>query len=151
MSWRPPAHRPFYCHPSRRVCWRLCRLQTRFSPTHDYPPPARPIHAPVVFARVRTASPPEPGSTPSHHPPPGYRLPAAAGHLALLDASTIADKPRLPRSHRFHSVHIGIEGTAIGDYETFDYSRLRQKFASVECEGQCKPSVVEHSLRTTAS
>ena len=35
----------------------------------------------------------------------------------------------------------------IGEFETFDYSRLRRNFASVVCGGQCKPSVVEHSLR----
>ena len=40
---------------------------------------------------------------------------------------------------------------AIEDLETFDYSRLRRNLASVVCEGQCKPFVVEHSLRPTAS
>ena len=40
---------------------------------------------------------------------------------------------------------------AIEDLETFDYSRLRRNFASVICEGRCKASVVEHSLRPTAS
>lgn len=41
--------------------------------------------------------------------------------------------------------------TAIGDIETFDYFRLRRNFASMPCESQCKPFVVEHSLRATAS
>ena len=40
---------------------------------------------------------------------------------------------------------------AIEDLETFDDSRLRRNFASVICEGRCKASVVEHSLRPTAS
>lgn len=41
--------------------------------------------------------------------------------------------------------------TAIGDIETFDDSRLRRTFASVRCGGQCKASVVGHSLRPTTS
>ena len=51
-----------------------------------------------------------------------------------------------------HDTYPSIGGIgAIGDFETFDDSRLRRNFASVVCEGQCKPSVVEHSLRATAS
>lgn len=41
--------------------------------------------------------------------------------------------------------------TAIGDFESFDDSRLRRNSASVGCEGQCGASVVGHSLRPTAS
>ena len=51
--------------------------------------------------------------------------------------------------HDSYSSNGGI-GT-IGDFETFDDSRLRRNFASVVCECQCKPSVVEHSLRATTS
>ena len=34
--------------------------------------------------------------------------------------------------------------------ETYDNSRLRRNFPSVVCEGRCKASVVEHSLRPEA-
>ena len=40
---------------------------------------------------------------------------------------------------------------AIGEFETFDDSRLRRNFASVVCGCQCKASVVGHSLRPTAA
>ena len=41
--------------------------------------------------------------------------------------------------------------TPIGENKTIDDSRLRRNFAFVVCECQCRPSVVEHSLRATAS
>ena len=40
--------------------------------------------------------------------------------------------------------------TAIGDFESFDDSRLRRNFAFVGCEGRCGAFVVGHSLRPEA-
>ena len=40
--------------------------------------------------------------------------------------------------------------TAIGDFETSFDTRLRRNFAAVVCKAQCKPFVVEHSLRAGA-
>ncbi len=40
--------------------------------------------------------------------------------------------------------------TAIGGFETSFDSRLRRNFAAVQCEAQCRPFVVGHSLRAGA-
>lgn len=67
------------------------RLQSAEPPADSLRPnarlsPARPsIHATVVFARHRTAAPPE------------CRLPAVAGHLALMDVSAAMCVPSLPQ------------------------------------------------------
>ena len=110
-----------------------------------------------------------------HSRPAAVRLPADAGHRAaavvlrihrdnsadsvgchqserrwLLDSLTTigVPLPYIKTTERNLSVYsIG----AIEDLETFDYSSLRRNFASVIYEGRCKASVVEHSLRPTAS
>ena len=50
--------------------------------------------------------------------------------------------------------YMGIRHTAVivlyGIMRLFIIPALRRNFASVVCEGRCKPSVVEHSLRAGA-
>ena len=98
--------------------------------------------------------------------PAGCRLPAAAGHLAAV--VDIADSggprrfaalrqrpclreycPAIDCRHPTIPLHQRLQLplslyciTAIGDFETFDDSRLRRNFASVVCECQCRASVV---------
>lgn len=105
----------------------------------------------------------------------GCRLPAAAGHRAAVVEIADIGGPRglvascqrsclrkcyPPIGCRRSAIHLHqrlqlpipiLSVTAIGDIETFHDSRLRRNFASVECEGQCKASVVGHSLRPTTS
>lgn len=107
--------------------------------------------------------------------PAAGRLPAAAGHRAAVSdcddsaigsgnvrvfylrmyCSTIGDCAIAVHLLYRRIMHccstLPICYTAIGDIETFDDSRLRRNFASVQCEGRCWPSVVEHSLRAEAS
>ena len=107
--------------------------------------------------------------------PAGCRLPAAAGHrAAVVDIADSGGPRRFATLHQrsclcecyppigchypailpYQRLQVPISifsVTAIGDFETFDDSRLRRNFASVVCEGQCKPFVVEHSLRATAA
>ncbi len=107
--------------------------------------------------------------------PAGCRLPAAAGHrAAVVDIAdsggprrfvTLHQRPCLcecypsigchrPAILQYQRLQLHISlycVTAIGVFETFGDSRLRRNFASVVCEGQCKPFVVEHSLRATAA
>ena len=107
--------------------------------------------------------------------PAGCRLPAAAGHRAAViikgDVVSGVVVVRVFCQRVCHSpmrccaigglipyqmverlvaaLPIGV--TAIGDFESFDDSRLRRNFAFVGCEGRCGAFVVGHSLRPTAS
>lgn len=115
------------------------------------------------------------GLRPRPPSPKAGRLPVAAGHrAAVVDIGDDAGGggvlrslywceshciivvgyvvPLIPyQKTNYSAPYLSVAITSIGDNETFDYSRLRRNFASVICECQCKPSVVEHSLRATAS
>ena len=66
------------------------------------------------------------------------------GYLTAIGVSILYIKTR-ERCPSIYSVG------SIWDLETFDNSRLRRNFLSVECEGRYKASVVGHSLRPGAS
>lgn len=106
-----------------------------------------------------------PAAFPPSRPAAG-RLPAAAGHRAavvFIDASAgdtsggSSNQQQCQRECSYLPIgviaiyrdksqyrHSTIYGcySAIGSFETFDYSRLRRNFAFYQREGQCKASVV---------
>ena len=111
-------------------------------------PPSRPAAGQLAAAAAHCAA----GSNRDDSAAGGCRLRAFCQRGCRCVVAAGVGVSLIPYQKTSHLLsYLCISVSAIGDFETFDDSRLRRNFASVVCGCRCKASVVGHSLRPGAA